>query len=205
MVVLVFIRHAQSVSNLNRILSDDINKYPLTDEGRQQAKEVAKELRKLNSINKLFSSPILRAYQTATIIGEEIGLVPIIDDRLRERELGELNNLKIDEIHNWRIKVYRRELPSKGLEPWEILMKRIANFVEDIVENEKGIIIAVSHYDPIRAFLSHILDLDDIGSWGISLPNASISIIKCESIDTKKCKILAIGTPILTSEILSKF
>jgi phosphoglycerate mutase (EC 5.4.2.1) len=114
MVVIVFIRHAQSVSNVQRILSDDINKYPLTDEGRQQAKETAKELRKIPTVTRLYSSPILRAYQTASIIGEELGLVPIIDDRLRERELGELNNFRIDEINNWRVKVYKREISAKG-------------------------------------------------------------------------------------------
>lgn len=201
MVTLVFIRHAQAVSNVNRILSDDTNKYPLTDEGRRQAKEVAKELKKLN-VSKLFSSPILRAYQTATIIGEELGLVPIIDDRLKEREMGELNNVRIDDIPNWRIKVYRKEIVAKGFEPWEILTNRIVNFVDNVVKNEKGIIVAVSHYDPIRAFISYLLNLDDISSLGISLPNASLTIIKCE--DIKNCKILAIGSPILTNEILSK-
>lgn len=204
MVVIVFIRHAQSVSNVQRILSDDINKYPLTDEGRQQAKETAKELRKIPTVMRLYSSPILRAYQTASIIGEELGLVPIIDDRLRERELGELNNFRIDEINNWRVKVYKREISAKGLEPWEILMKRIVSFVEDTIKKEEATIIAVSHYDPIRAFLSYLIDLDDIGSWGISLPNASISIVKCNDENAKNCKIICIGTPILTTEILSR-
>lgn len=82
MLIIVMIRHGQSVSNVNRILSHDLNAYPLTEEGREQA-NVGKEISRL-SPKKVFTSPILRAYQTATIIGEENGLIPIIDDRLKE-------------------------------------------------------------------------------------------------------------------------
>lgn len=201
MTLIIFIRHAQAVSNVNKILSDDQNQYPLTDEGRAQAKNVAKELKKIPKVAKLYSSPILRAYQTASIIGEELGIVPIIDDRLRERGLGELNNYKIDGSGEWRLKIIKRELIAKGLESWDSMIRRMYDFVKSVLPEEN--IIAVSHYDPIRAFISYLLGLDEISAWGISLPNASITILKCKYIP-ESCKIIALGSPILTNEILSR-
>jgi len=200
MTLIAFIRHGQSISNVNRILSDDINSYPLTDEGRRQALNVANELKKLNP-SKIYTSPVLRAYQTAIIIGEVLGIIPVVDERLRERELGELNNTRIDQGDHWKLRIVRKEISVKGLEPWELLKKRMINFVNSILQ-ESSTIIAVTHYDPIKAFLSYILDLDEISAWGLHFPNASITLVDCENITN--CKILAIGTPIITNELLSR-
>jgi len=200
MTLIVFIRHGQSISNVNRILSDDINSYPLTDEGRRQVYNTANELKKI-SPKKIYSSPVLRAYQTAMIIGEVLNIIPIIDDRLRERELGELNNTKIDQFDHWKLRVARKELNVKGVEPWDSLKRRMVNFVESVIK-EKETVIAVSHFDPIRAFLAYVLDLDDISAWGLHIPNASITIVRCESINN--CRILSVGAPIITNELLSK-
>ena len=199
MTLIAFIRHGQSVANVNKILSDDINNYPLTDEGRRQALNTANELTKINP-SKIYTSPVLRAYQTAIIIGETLGIIPIADERLRERELGELNNTKINQEEYLKLLITRKEI--KGLEPWELLKKRMTNFVKSVLSQESSTIVVVTHYDPIKAFLSYILDLDEISAWGLRLPNASITLVDCKSIND--CKILAIGTPILTNELLSR-
>ena len=201
MTLIAFIRHGQSVSNVNKILSDDINNYPLTDEGRKQALNTANELKKINP-KKIYTSPVLRAYQTATIIGETLGIIPIVDERLRERELGELNNTRIDQGDHWKLRVARKEMAIKGLEPWELLKKRMVNFVNAILSQESSTVVAVTHHDPIKAFLSYILDLDDISAWGLHFPNASITLVDCK--DANNCKILTIGTPLLTNELLSR-
>ncbi|BDC18315.1 2,3-diphosphoglycerate-dependent phosphoglycerate mutase [Acidianus sp. HS-5] len=199
MVLVIFIRHGHSVSNQNRILSHDINNYPLTEEGQLQAKNVAKELLKLK-ITKIFTSPILRAYQTATIIANELGQIPIIDERLRERYLGDLNNKRFDPSDHWKIRLIKGQIEVKGLEPWESMQKRVTEFVNS-VSNEEGAVIAVSHYDPIRALIGHILGLDDISAFGISLPNASITAIEVED---KKFRIHSIGSPVLSQELLNR-
>ncbi|MEM1626453.1 MAG: 2,3-diphosphoglycerate-dependent phosphoglycerate mutase [Sulfolobaceae archaeon] len=201
MSVLIFIRHGQSYNNVEKVLSHDIDKYPLTSEGREQVKRVAEELKKIRKIriNYLYTSPILRAYQTATIIGNELGLTPIIDERLRERRLGSLNNQKIDINEHWKIKLYKREIDIKDIESWEEIRRRISDFVEAVVKGDKKVIIAVSHYDPIRAFVANILNLDDIEAWGLCIPNASMTIAICNT----TCKLLSIGSPLITNSILS--
>ncbi|BBG25334.1 2,3-diphosphoglycerate-dependent phosphoglycerate mutase [Sulfuracidifex tepidarius] len=197
--IIVMIRHGQSVSNVNRILSHDLNVYPLTDEGREQAKRAGREVARL-SPKKIFTSPILRAYQTATIVGEVTGLIPIVDDRLKERYLGELNNKQFEPSEHWKLKLIRKEIEIKGIENWDLLRKRMMEFVSDLRKTEEGVIIAVSHSDPIRAVISDLLDMDDVSAWGIKIPNASLTTISCED----ECKILTIGTPFLTQQALDK-
>ncbi len=201
MVLLVFIRHGQSESNVNKILSHDTNGYPLTTEGKLQAKKTADELKKIR-ISKIFTSPVLRAYQTASIIGNELGIIPIIDDRLRERGLGELNNKKFDPNDHWKLKLVKGQIEIKGLESWDLMKKRISEFVYSIADNNCAI-VAVSHYDPIRALIGHILDLDDLSAYGISLPNASITIVEFEK-DKNKFNIHSIGSPIISQNLLSR-
>ncbi len=199
MLVIVMIRHGQSVSNINRILSHDINQYPLTEDGREQAKKAGKEVSKL-SPKKIFTSPILRAYQTATLIGEVTGLIPIIDDRLKERYLGELNNKQFEPNEHWKLKLLKREIEIKGIENWELLRRRVTEFVNDLRKTESGVVIAVSHSDPIRAIIAELLDMDDVSAWGIKIPNASLTTLSCED----DCHILTIGTPFFTQNVLDK-
>ncbi len=201
MVVVVFVRHGQSESNVNKVLSHDVNSYPLTEEGRQQSKRTAKELKKLK-VTKIFTSPILRAYQTATIIGNELGLIPIIDDRLKERFLGSLNNVRFDPNDHWKLKLIRGEIEAKGLEPWDSMKRRMIDFLNSIPESE-SVVVTVSHYDPIRAVIGHILDLDDISAYGISLPNASMTVVEYEKEDGK-FHIHSIGSPVISASLLSK-
>ncbi|MCG3109233.1 2,3-bisphosphoglycerate-dependent phosphoglycerate mutase [Metallosphaera sp. J1] len=197
MTIIIFIRHGQSTSNVGKILSHDVNNFPLTDEGREQAKKTAQELKRVK-VDAIFTSPILRAYQTASIIGDELGIIPVIDERLRERWLGELNNKRFDPSDHWKLKIARGQLEVKNLEPWDSLKRRIVEFITSLKNDQ--VVIAVSHYDPIRAAVGHILDLDDISAHGISIPNASMTVIDFSS----SPRILAIGSPILSPSLLSK-
>jgi broad specificity phosphatase PhoE len=68
---------------------------PLTDEGRQQAATVARTLRSRNvrqDTHAIICSPIGRTYETAKIIGRELGFEPVAirtDDLLKEVSLGQ--------------------------------------------------------------------------------------------------------------------
>ncbi|EZQ01831.1 MULTISPECIES: 2,3-diphosphoglycerate-dependent phosphoglycerate mutase [Acidianus] len=200
MALILLIRHGHSTSNQNRVLSHDNNTYPLTEEGQNQAKKVAKELERVK-VSKIYTSPILRAYQTASIIGNHLGIVPIVDERLRERFLGELNNTRFDPSDHWKIKLIRGQIEVRGLEPWEVMQKRMIEFVNSISGKDDGAIVAVSHYDPIRSIIGYILGLDDISAYGISLPNASITSLE---IKEGNFKIHSIGSPILSKDALQR-
>jgi len=70
---------------------------PLSARGRAQAAALAEQLVP-EGIVQLVSSDLGRAAQTARILGEAFGLVPALDARLRERDLGRWSGLSEGEI-----------------------------------------------------------------------------------------------------------
>jgi broad specificity phosphatase PhoE len=61
---------------------------PLNERGRAQARALGEHLAG-EGIRELWSSPLRRAHETATIAGERLGLTPRVDDRLMEVDVGD--------------------------------------------------------------------------------------------------------------------
>ena len=59
----------------------------LNDRGRDQSRALGEALRD-EGLRALYSSPLARAHETARIVGEAIGLEPILDERLVEADAG---------------------------------------------------------------------------------------------------------------------
>lgn len=84
--LLLLVRHGQSLGNIEeRIQGDD---DPLTDFGRRQAKTVAAELARRGDITHLYASPLARALETATFIGNAVNLTPVPVAGLAEINAG---------------------------------------------------------------------------------------------------------------------
>jgi len=93
---LLLVRHVQSEWNAVGRWQGQADP-PLTDLGRAQARAAA---RAVGGVDAVFSSDLQRARETADIIGESIGVGPVIEDAgLRERDAGEWSGLTRDEIH----------------------------------------------------------------------------------------------------------
>src|SRR4030095_11495773 len=73
---------------------------PLTDLGRRQAHEAA---RSLGVVDGIWASDLQRAAETAAIIGDDMGVGPVVVDAdLRERDAGEgtgLNPAAVKQPH----------------------------------------------------------------------------------------------------------
>ncbi|MBI5004031.1 histidine phosphatase family protein [Candidatus Kaiserbacteria bacterium] len=83
----LFVRHGQAEGNVSDLVLGT-QESPLTDLGRKQALERTTAIKHLNLIA-VYSSDLNRALETATIIGNEVRVVPIIDRLLRERFVGD--------------------------------------------------------------------------------------------------------------------
>ena len=90
------VRHGQNEDNLEGILNGHRDR-PLTDLGRRQAKEVAQKLKDID-IRVIYSSPLIRAHETATIINEQFGLTVNIEPDLIERKFGLLTGRPVASI-----------------------------------------------------------------------------------------------------------
>ena len=82
-----FLRHGETDWNL-RGLSQGHTDIPLNETGIAQARAAAARLRN-RGIREIVSSPLSRAYDTAVMAGEALGLPVEIDDDLREVCFGE--------------------------------------------------------------------------------------------------------------------
>jgi broad specificity phosphatase PhoE len=87
-------RHGENVANLTRTLSYRVFDGDLTDAGRRQARELGERLAAAGGdrIGLLACSPLRRAWQTADIVGQRLGLPAAMElDDLREVNVGELD------------------------------------------------------------------------------------------------------------------
>jgi broad specificity phosphatase PhoE len=84
---LYFVRHGESEANLLNECSNRGLKHGLTETGKQQARALAQSLRSV-PVAALFSSPLLRARQTAEILAHALGIAYQVTDALREFDCG---------------------------------------------------------------------------------------------------------------------
>jgi len=93
--MIYFVRHGLTEANIKRIFAGQKDDSLLTDEGREQAKVAAKKIIKEGiKIDKIYSSPLKRAYETAEIIAKELGFNAsdiFIDNRVIEYDMGSLS------------------------------------------------------------------------------------------------------------------
>ena len=75
MKTIYFVRHGESESNANNIISGSGNDIHLTVTGHEQAKRAGQDL-KDKEIELIVCSPLIRTVETATIIANEIGYDP---------------------------------------------------------------------------------------------------------------------------------
>jgi broad specificity phosphatase PhoE len=84
---LYFVRHGQSEANITRVISNRGWVHPLTELGRQQARDLADKLGGAGIV-KIYTSPLQRAVQTAEILAQGLGIEYEITGALREFDCG---------------------------------------------------------------------------------------------------------------------
>jgi broad specificity phosphatase PhoE len=155
------LRHGESTRNVEKRAScwPEKIKSPLTEKGIKQVKKAAKDLKK-KKIDLIFSSDLLRTKQTAGIVSQEIGVKIRLDKRLREVNVGILNNKPIDEIGRFwdkerklsSLEYYKKRFtmaPDKG-ENYVQLERRMFDFFKETEKKYKGKnILIVSHQRPL--------------------------------------------------------
>lgn len=70
----------------------------LTERGREQADALARHVADSYEVDRLVSSDIERAQETARPVARELGLEPVLDSAWRERDVGSFQGLEFDEL-----------------------------------------------------------------------------------------------------------
>jgi broad specificity phosphatase PhoE len=184
----ILIRHGESLANAKNIISEDLKGHPLTEKGIQQCFRTGQTLKGAGKvINKVYSSPIQRAVETATEImkGMEIKKEIEVDERLTETHFGKYNNSNFSDFP----KFHKTEF---GIESFERNGERMLQAINDQV----GVNLFFSHALPIKALICNILNLEEEDASGISIDNASITVI-----DPEKRKIYSVGSVYISSKL----
>ncbi len=89
MKTIVTIQHTQSVHHTNGMVGSWTD-WELSELGIKQANRIGETLKAELSEKRfvMYSSDLLRARQTAEIVGNYLGLTPVLRTELRERNLG---------------------------------------------------------------------------------------------------------------------
>jgi probable phosphoglycerate mutase len=129
-------RHGETEYSLNNIICGSTD-CPLTDYGREQARKLAEDIRDSNlRIDVVYTSPLLRARETAEIISKAISVPCIVDDRLREQDCGayEGNANRDDKEFNSARRHFANRL--RGGDSALRLAQRVYNFLDEICVTE---------------------------------------------------------------------
>ena len=151
---LLLIRHGQTTGNINNHLQGEDD--PLTDLGRRQAQVTATHLANHESITHLYSSPLARAFETASIIGRAIRHEPNLLPGLAELNIGVAAGTPFDtwaannphHIETLQDPTSRMDFQWEGGENGHIFRDRVFAAWEHLVSEHVGshdVVAAVSH------------------------------------------------------------
>ena len=189
MPLVIFMRHGQAESNVGRILAGRHMESHLTEHGRQQVVDSAKQLMKNIAIEKVYVSPVIRTVETAEIVCQILGTDYVIDERLYETEMGQLVGMNYEEVTTKYGDVLTRfysdydpVLERFGVETFDRVKHRIKDLLDDLLQkHEDSNVLIVTHLDPIKAALATLLDLSPQALHRWNIRNASLTILKHES------------------------
>ncbi len=182
---LIFIRHGQSTWNQARRWQGHADP-PLSDNGRRQARLLARRLSTWQ-IDHIYASDLMRASETATILGKPLGIQPAIDPDWRERGFGALEGLTSEEIEArypevWASRLNGPIMGVSGAEEHADVVARAVAACDRLLSRHPGKTIAVvSHGGMILTTLVQLLRLPPSGHALLSVGgNTSISQVVVE-------------------------
>lgn len=142
--VLVLIRHCETTGQ-----EPDA---PLTATGRRQAETLARRLEEVG-IERVVSSPFVRAVQSASPLAERLGLPVETDPRLRERTLGS------GPVSDWRERLRASfadpDLCLPGGESGRVATARAAASIGDLRHDPARTTAVVTHGNLLALMLRH--------------------------------------------------
>lgn len=166
MTLLYLVRHGETDWNRERRIQG-LTDIPLNDTGREQAAATGRLLAR-REWGAIYASPLSRAFETASIIADELGMQePTPVESLVERNYGAAEGLAEPELEER----FPGKTPVPGRESREQAAARALPALIELAERHPGeSIILVSHGGVIRSVLSAV----DPGSRYGAITNGSV-------------------------------
>ena len=157
---------------------------PLNAAGRQQARRAAQRLAP-EPVRALYSSDLARAFETAMIIGEPLGLTVVTSRRLRERQYGAWEGLTAAEIQArypeqftmWRARS-TDFAPPQGETIRQLLTRALAELQTIARRHLNEMVVVVTHGGFCYVLINHILGSVNGDRREFTIDNASIHTLE---------------------------
>ena len=143
--MLYIIRHGKTEMNA-KMLMQGRSDHPLNEAGIAQAEEAAERFAEMGvRIDKVYTSPLVRALQTAKKIAPDAELT--VDERLIEMDYGPYEGMDLmnpaPEVIDFFMDFVNVPAPE-GMEPLPAIVKRLGNFLEEIAKEVESKNILIS-------------------------------------------------------------
>ena len=177
------IRHGESVANKQGIYQGQSIDTGLTELGIKQARAAAKALTGLK-FKTIYTSPLIRAKETAQMIGNQTGLPILTNIKLLEINHGSWEGKKINEFNQTEQKLLNRwrKQPDQAQmlkgETLKDVASRCQRFIQSLPDGQEtavithDVIIRVMTIMALKHKLKHI--------WRFALDNGGITTVSFE-------------------------
>lgn len=143
----VFLRHGESVGNAEARWQGQSD-YALTEKGRTQARTLAQRWKSEGvRFDRIISSPLTRAKETAEIIASALSLDVEFDPIFLERNIGEMEGMTAEEVRKVPQPPYVTPYDSiggGGEGDWALFL-RAGQALHDLLHRPPGNYLIVSH------------------------------------------------------------
>jgi 2,3-bisphosphoglycerate-dependent phosphoglycerate mutase len=174
------VRHGQSTWNVLRLTQGQTRHPPLTVDGRRQATAAAEVIASDveasgRSVDRILTSDLVRAVQTADVLAERLGAAVALEPRLREQHLGTLEGRGYAETwahaeqHDWS----DPSLPVADGESVLDVHARMAGVIAD--RDVRELTVLVSHGVAIRAAIAHLTGTPPHDTPWVDVANGSVA------------------------------
>lgn len=181
-------RHGQTEWNRMRKIQG-ITDIPLNETGRQQAEQLSNYLvEHYGPIQAIYSSPLLRAVETARICAEPWDVPVQLTDDLLEIRLGDWEGLTFEEIGErhpeqmrlWETEPHHCKIPGDS-EAISVIWDRLLYFfdrLKEMHEPTNDTILCVTHHMPARIIMAQHFGIPIENMRVLRINNASVNIIE---------------------------
>ena len=164
------LRHGQTVMNEQHTLQGQSNS-DLNAVGIQQAQQVRQKIVERGlEFQRIYCSPLHRTVQTCRIATGKNETDFILDDRLKEVALGDLEGVRFDSLDPVLSKKFMRHpfdfVPFGDGETMQQVVDRAGAFLEELKQSENSdTVLVVSHGGTLHAILYYLLDKPQETFW----------------------------------------
>ncbi len=170
--MIYIIRHGKTELNRANVLQGRSD-HPLNDEGMRQAKAAADRLKEV-CFDHVFSSPLIRAVQTAEIVAPD--MTPMLDGRLIEMDYGPYEGSDLTRLPG-EILIFFRDFVHNpapdGMEQLSAVVKRAGSFLEEI-RCLRGNILISTHAIAMKGLLEYLTPGSNGGYWSRYIGNCAV-------------------------------